>query len=158
MFQLINKNKANVTVPIVGITTESVGNPFTPIDFKPKRYSHLKDLELADKFPNPWERPFQLLLSERYFSMFEKEEKRVADDPALPVAVNTELGWVPRGAIGIQHQVPQASAYGALASDHETFDLDTMYRSVGFDFSKFWSGENVGISQSESMTSTLTAL
>ena len=158
VFQLVKRDKSNVTMPIVGITTESVGNPFTPVDFKPMRHSHLRDLELADKFPAPRERPFHLLLSEPYFSMFEKEEKRVADDPALPMAVNTELGWVLRGATGIQQQIPQASAYGALASDHETFDLDTMYRSVGFDFSKFWSGENVGISQNEPMTSTLTAL
>ena len=43
-------------------------------------------------------------------------------------------------------------------SEYETFDLDSVYRSIGFDFSKFWSGENVGISQNESMTSTLTAL
>ena len=129
-----------------------------PIDFKPKKHFHLKDLDLADKFPAPRERPFQLLLSELYFSMFERNEKKVSEDPALPMAVNTELGWVLRGAMGIQQQVPLASAFGALASNHETFDLDTIYRSIGFDFSKFWSGENVGILLNKPMTSTLTAL
>ena len=158
VFSLVRKDKTHVTQPIVGLTTESVGNPFGPVDFKPKRYEHLKDIEFADKFPAPRERPFQLLLSEPYFSQLEKEERRVPEDPALPVAVNTELGWVLRGALGIEFQVEQASAFGALATDHESFDLETMYKSLGFDFSKLWSGENVGIQANESMTSDWTAL
>ena len=158
VFSLVRKDKTDVTQAIVGLTTESVGNPFGPVDFKPKRYEHLKDIEFADKFPAPRERPFQLLLSEPYFSQLEKEERRVPEDPALPVAVNTELGWVLRGALGIEFQVEQASAFGALATDHESFDLETMYKSLGFDFSKLWSGENVGIQANESMTSNWTAL
>ena len=158
VFSLVRKDKTHVTQPIVGLTTESVGNPFGPVDFKPKRYEHLKDIEFADKFPAPRERPFQLLLSEPYFLQLEKEERRVPEDPALPVAVNTELGWVLRGALGIEFQVEQASAFGALATDHESFDLETMYKSLGFDFSKLWSGENVGIQANESMTSDWTAL
>ena len=158
VFNLVKKDKSHVTLPIVGITTESVGNPFSPVEFKPKKHEHLKGIELADKFPAPRERPFQLLLSEPYYSLLEKSERRVPQDPALPVAVNTELGWVLRGAAGIERQVQQASAFGALAADHESFDLVTMYKSLGFDFAKFWSGENVGIQINESMTSDLTAL
>ena len=158
VFRLVKRDKSHVTKPIVGMTTESVGNPFSPVDFRPRKHEHLKDVELADKFPAPNERPFQLLLSEPYFSLLEKMERRIPQDPALPMAVSTELGWVLRGATGIQEQVKQASSYGVLAQEHETFDLGTMYRSIGFDFAKFWSGENVGIQANESMTSELTAL
>ena len=158
VFKLVKRDRTHVTFPIVGITTESVGNPFSAVDFRPRKHDHLKDVELADKFPAPRERPFQLLLSEPYFSMLEKPERRVSQDPSLPMAVNTELGWVLRGATGIQRQVHQASAYGVLSNDHESFDLDTMYKSIGFDFGKFWSGENVGIQANESMSSDLTAL
>ena len=106
VFQLVKRDRSHVTVPVVGITTESVGNPFSPIDFKPGKHAHLKDLSLADKFPAPRERPFQLLLSEPYFTMFERDERRMADDPALPIAVNTELGWVLRGSTGVDHHIP----------------------------------------------------
>ena len=61
-FQLVKKDKSSVTMPLVGITTESVGNPFRPVDFNPKKHAHLRDLDLADKFPAPRERPFQLLI------------------------------------------------------------------------------------------------
>ena len=158
VFNLVKKDKSHITQPIVGITTESVGNPFSAVDFKPRKHKHLKDIELADKFPTTRERPFQLLLSEPYFSMLEKPERKIPQDPSLPMAVNTELGWVLRGAAGIQEQVRQASAYGVLAKDHESFDLDTMYKSIGFDFAKFWTGENIGIQVNESMSSELTAL
>ena len=158
VFRLVKKDKTYVTPSVVGITTESVGNPFSPVDFRPERYAHLRDLNLADKFPAPCERPFQLLLSEPYFSLLERPGRRLSEDPSLPVAVNTDLGWVLRGAAGIQRQVQHASVNGVLANDHETFDLDTMYKSIGFDFGKFWSGENVGIQANESMTSDLTAL
>jgi len=158
VFNLVKRDKSHVTRPIVGVTTESVGNPFGPVEFKPKRYEHLKDLELADKFPAPRERPFQLLLSEPYFSLLERPERRIPEDPALPSAISTELGWVLRGATGIQSQVNQASAHRVLANEHESFDLETMYKSIGFDFGKFWSGENIGIKADESMVSDLTAL
>ena len=157
-FQLVKKDKSSVTMPLVGITTESVGNPFRPVDFNPKKHAHLRDLDLADKFPAPRERPFQLLISEPYFSLLEKTDQRLSPEPSLPSAKLTELGWVLRGATGIVRQVPMASAFGAIARDYESFDLDTMYKSLGFDFGKFWSGENVGISPHESMTSELTAL
>ena len=158
VFQLVKKDKQGVTMPLVGITTESVGNPFRPVDFNPKKHEHLKDLDLADKFPAQKERPFQLLISEPYFSQLEKDEKRMSPTPSVPSACLTQLGWVLRGATGVLCQVAMASAFGAIAEEHETFDLDTMYKSIGFDFGKFWSGENVGISPGESMTSDLTAL
>ena len=66
VFQLVKRDRSHVTIPVVGITTESVGNPFSPINFKPGKHAHLKDLSLVDKFPAPQERPFQLLLSEPY--------------------------------------------------------------------------------------------
>ena len=128
-FSLVKTDKSYATPPIVGITTESVGNPFSEVRFRPRNYEHLKDLELADKFPSSKERPFQLLLSEPYFTMIERPERRVSQDPSLPCAVNTALGWVLRGAVGIQKQVPRASTFGVLAQEHESFDLETMYKS-----------------------------
>ena len=157
-FQLVRKDKTAMTRPMVGITTECVGNPFSPILFNPKKYDYLRDLVLADKFPSPQERPFQLLISEPYFSLLMRDEQKVPPDNSLPYAKLTELGWVLRGAVGIVRQIPIASAFGALAREHESFDLETMYKSLGFDFGKFWSGENVGISPKESMISELTAL
>ena len=101
VFQLIKKDKSSVTIPLVGITTESVGNPFRPVEFNPKKYAHLKDLDLADKFPASRERPFQLLISEPHFSILEKQDQRMSPDPSLPSAKLTELGWILRGAIGV---------------------------------------------------------
>ena len=153
-----SKDKRFVSKPMVAYTTASVGNPFRPIDIRPSKYAHLRDLQLADKFPHASERPFQLLIAEPYFSMLEKEEQKISDDPSLPMAKLTELGWVLRGATGIKRQVKTASAYRTYAHDHESFEIETIYHSMAFDFGKFWSGENVGISQHESMTSELTAL
>ena len=50
------------------------------------------------------------------------------------------------------------SLFGASSSDHKSFYLEMMRVSIGFDFSKFWSGENVGLDPNEKMFSPLTAL
>ena len=84
-FQLVKKDKSSVTMPLAGITVESVGNPFCPVDFNSKRHAHLKDLVLADKFPATKERPFQLLISEPYFSLLEKTDQRVSPDLQCPL-------------------------------------------------------------------------
>ena len=136
VFQLVKKDRSSVTIPLVGITTESVGNPFRPAEFNPKKHAHLKDLDLADKFPASRERPFQLLISEPYFSMLEKQDQRMSTGPSLPSAKLTELGWILRGAIGVVRLVPLASAFGALAREHESFDLETIHKSYEFDLWK----------------------
>ena len=157
VFQLVN-SKGLATPLLVGMTTEAVGNPFQPVDFNPKKYPHLKDLVLADKFPNPKERSIELLLAEPYYSMFQKDGTRVSDNPALPMAQETSLGWVLRGATGIHRRVQSGSAFSVLSRQEEVFDLETMYKSLAFDFRKFWDGENIGLSAFESMTSEHTAL
>ena len=90
--------------------------------------------------------------------MLEEDEVRHAGDPALPKAVKTKLGWTLRGAIQVLNQLPVASVCSVIAEDNEIFDLETMNKSMGFDFRKFWTGENVGLSPHESMHSDLTAL
>ena len=47
------------------------------------------------------------------------------------------------------------SSFSATSQEHESFDLETMRASVGFDFSKFWPGENVDIDPNEQMFSPL---
>ena len=158
VFQLVSRDLEYTSPLITAVTAQTVGAPFSPVRFNPAKHGYLKNLQLADDFPTHEERPFQILLSEPYFSMFEKEDVRVSPDPALPRARLTELGWVLRGALGITKQVEAASAFGVLAREHETFDLQTIYESTSFDFAKFWTGEQMGISQTESMTSDLTDL
>ena len=55
-----------------------------------------------------------------------------------------------RGAVGVVHS-GHNSAFLFTERDHMTFDLDMIYKNVAehFDFGKFWSGENVGISANE---------
>ena len=90
--------------------------------------------------------------------MMEEDEVRHNGDPALPKAVKTKLGWTLRGATKVLKQIPVASVCSVIADNNEIFDLETMQKSMGFDFRKFWSGENIGISPHESMHSDLTAL
>ena len=70
----------------------------------------------------------------------------------------TALGWILRGAFGVSRQLITASAFGVHANEQETFNLQTIYESLSFDFAKFWSGENVGISKTEAKPTKLTCL
>ena len=99
-----------------------------------------------------------MLLGEPYVSFITKEAVRYPPTAELPIARDTDLGWILKGAIGISHFVEAKSLFGASTSDHESFDLETMRSSIGFDFSKFWSRENVGLDPNEQMFSPLTAL
>jgi hypothetical protein len=157
-FQLVSKDGMQ-TLPLRGITTEAVGNPFSPVSFNPRKHKYLRGLQLADKFPNLEERPFQLLISEPYFSMLQKDGMKKAEDPSLPFAQETSLGWVLRGAVGINRRVCTGSASNFFTYEgEESFELETMYTPLAFDFRKFWDGENIGLSPFETMTSKLTAL
>ena len=51
-----------------------------------------------------------------------------------------------------------ASAFGVHSNEQETFDLQTIYESLPFNFAKFWSRENVGISKTEAKSTKFTAL
>ena len=158
-FQLVSMDKKYCSPHFAGWTSDLVTAPFAPTSFKPKRHLHLKDLVLAEKFPNNEKRTVHMIVGEPYFSLLEENEVRESNDPTVPKAVKTKLGWVLRGATGITKQVPMASAavYSVLAEQNEIFDLETMNTSMGFDFHKFWTGENVGLSPHESMHSDLTA-
>ena len=113
---------------------------------------------LAEDFPTPPTLPFQLLLGEPYATFITHESVRYPPVEELPVACSTELGWILKGAIGTSRYIEAQSSFTASSQEHESFDLETMRASIGFDFSKFWSGENVGIDPNEQMFSPLTAL
>ena len=68
------------------------------------------------------------------------------------------MGWILKGAIGTSRYVEAQSSFSASSQEHESFDLETMRASIGFNFSKFWTGENVAIDPNEQMFSPLTAL
>ena len=157
-FQLVSMDKEYCSPPMVGLSSESIAIPFRSANFNPKHHAYLKDLSLAEKFPNHETRTINLILGEPYYSMLEGDEVRHTGDPALPKAVKTKLGWVLRGATDLLSQLPVSSVCSAIADDNEIFDLETMQKSMGFDFRKFWTGENIGLSPHESMHSDLTAL
>ena len=69
----------------------------------------------------------------------------------------TALVWILRGVFGVSRQLITASAFGVHANEQETFNLQTIYES-SFDFAKFWSRENVGISKTKPKPTKLTAL
>ena len=94
-----------------------------------------------------------MIVSEPYFSEVERAEEVKSPNPSLPMAKLTALGWILRGAFGVSRQLITASA-----NEQETFDLQTIYKSLSFDFAKFWSGENIGISKTEAKPTKLTAL
>ena len=86
-----------------------------------------------------------MIVSEPYFSELERAEEVKSPKPSLPMAKLTALGWILRGAFGVLRQLITASALGVHANEQETFDLQTIYESLSFDFAKFWFGENIGI-------------
>ena len=157
-FQLLSMDRSYCSPPMIGYASPAVGTPFQPVNFNPKQHGYLKGLEIAESFPNCETRPINIILGEPYFTMLEEDEVRMPPDSSLPKAVKTKLGWVLRGATEVLSQVPIASAYSMSAMDNEIFDLETMQKSMGFDFRLFWTGENIGLSPHESMHSDLTAL
>ena len=157
-FQLVSMDKRYCSPLMIGFSAEKVASPLRATNFNPRNHQYLRDLDLVEKFPNPEVRPLNMILGEPYFSMMEEDEVRTSDDPALPKAVKTKLGWILRGATELLSQVPVVTAYSASAIDNEIFDLETMQKSMGFDIRKFWTGENIGLSPYESMHSDLTAL
>ena len=91
-----------------------------------------------------------MIVSEPYFSELERAEEVKSPKP---IAKLMALGWILRGAFGVLRQLITVSAFGVHANEHETFDLQTIY-----EFAKFWSKENVGISKTEAKSTKLTAL
>ena len=157
-FQLISMNKSSVSKPMYAVTMPSVGNPFNRVNFNPERHAYLVGLKFADKYPSTWEREFEMIVSEPYFSELKRAEEVKSPNPSLPMAKLTALGWILRGAFGVSRQLITASAFGVHANENETFDLQTIYESLSFDFAKFWSRENIGISKTEAKPTNLTAL
>ena len=155
---MVSLDKTYFSPPMLGYSSEGVATPFQAVNFNPKHHAYLKDLNLAEQYPNQERRSINLLVGEPYYSMLEEDEVRSPDDLALPKAVKTKLGWTLRGATEILNQTPVATVCSISAMDNEIFDLETMQKSMGFDFRKFWTGENVGLSPHESMHSDLTAL
>ena len=77
-----------------------------------------------------------MIVSEPYFSELERAEEVKSPNPSLPMAKLTALGWILRGAFGVSRQLITASAFGVHANEQETFDLQTIYESLSFDFAQ----------------------
>ena len=86
---------------------------------------------------------FEMIVSKPYFSELERAEEIKSPNPSLPMAKLTALGWILRGAFGVSRQLITALAFGVHTNEQETFNLQTIYELLSFDFAKFWSGENV---------------
>ena len=99
-----------------------------------------------------------MIMSKPYFSELERAEEVKSPDPSLPMAKLTALGWILQGAFGVSRQLITASAFSVYANEQETFDLQTIYELLSFNFAQFWSEENVGISKTEAKPTKLTAL
>ena len=147
-FQLVSMVQSYFSPPMVGFSVENIAFPFGAVDFNPKHNAYLRDILLAQIFPNLKNSPLNLILGEPYYSMMEEDEVRHNGDPPLPKAVKTK----------VLKQIPVASMCSVIADNNKNFDLETMQKSMGFDFRKFWLVENIGISPHESMHSDLTAL
>ena len=141
VFQLATRDKAHVTDPIVTLVSEADGLPFPAIDLVPSEHEYLT---LAEEFPTPPSLPFQLLLGEPYATFITHEAVRHPPTAELPVACSTDLGWILKGAIGTSRYVEAQSSFSASSQEHESFDLETMRASIGFNFSKFWTGGERG--------------
>ena len=99
-----------------------------------------------------------MIVSEPYFSELERAEEVKSPNPSLPMAKLTAFGWILQGAFGVSRQLITTSAFSVHTNEQETFDLQTIYKLLSFDFAKFWSGENVGISKTKAKPTKLTAL
>ena len=158
VFQLVSLDKLYVSPQLVGITIDKIGNDFKPINIDPKRFSHLKNLKFTEHYPSKGYRPIEVLISEPYYSQLMLPDQRVSIDPAIPSAKLTRLGWILRGAAGVEQELSQN--YHFSEADHINFDLAMIYKDQmeNFDFGKFWSGENVGIRSDEPDIKSETAL
>jgi len=156
-FQLAT-DRGYTSPEMVGMVAPTVGRPFAPVEFNPKGHSYLKDLPLADTFPDSKPREISLIISEPYFSQMQLDGTKRPAKPELPTAQSTELGWVLRGAAGIYKMVQSAQVFSSLTYTAEDLGLNEIYGPEEFDFSLFWTGQNVGINPNEVMHSELTAL
>ena len=118
----------------------------------------MEGLKFADKYPSTGEREFEMIASEPYFSELERAEEIKSPNSSLPMAKLTALGWILSGAFSVSRQFITASAFGLHANEQETFDLQTIYKSLFFNFVKFWTEENVNISKTKAKPTKLTAL
>jgi hypothetical protein len=138
-------------------TIEQIGKPFAPILINANSYKHLRDINFTETYPIKVERPFDLLLSEPYYSSIMMPGQRLSSNLAEPVAKETKLGWVLRGATGIKNTKYNVYLYNDKAA--LTYEQSMIYAKnmETFDFSKFWTTENVGISPNESDIKTQSA-
>lgn len=158
-FCLVSLDKRFVSDPIVATTIEKIGEPFPPIKINPKLYDHLRNIKFTEKYPMHESRPFQVLIAEPYYSQLMLQEQCLSPDPAIPSAKLTKLGWMLRGAVGVERSISSVM-YTASGNDYMNYELEMIYKDIteNFDFGKFWSGENVGISPHEPDGKSLTAM
>lgn len=155
---LVSLDKKFMSDPILATTIEKIGDSFPPILTNPKHYLHLKDLTFTEKYPVHGKRPFDILISEPYYSQLMLQDQRVSPDLSVPSAKQTKLGWILRGGDGIIGHTPMVM-YGSIDT-YMNYDLEMIYKEKveNFDFYQFWSGENVGINQNEPDGKSLTDL
>ena len=159
VFYLATRDKSTVTRPIVAMVSDAfLNSSYASINIDPRDHEYLEGIELAEDFPSPQTRPYHLILGEPYVSFITHDRVRRPPRPDLPFACSTDLGWILKGAVGTEGPIEAKSLFSASSLEHESFDLETMRESIGFDFSKFWTGENIGLDPKEQMFSSLTAL
>jgi hypothetical protein len=155
--QLSNLNNSVVLDTISVTTIDQIGEPFAPIPVNPNHFKHLKNITFTESYPNFNARPFDMLLAEPHYSSIMLPGQRVSDNLAEPVAKETKLGWVLRGAIGIKNANYNVFLYNDEAALSYEQSMIYAKNMEAFDFSKFWTTENVGISPQETDQKTLTA-
>ena len=91
-FQLVSMDKSYCSPPMLGYSSAGVATPFQPVNFNPKHHAYLRDLNLAEKFPNNETRPINMLLGEPYYSMLEEDVVRAPENLALPKSSENKVG------------------------------------------------------------------
>jgi len=138
-------------------TIKEIGTPFSPVLLKPKDYKHLNGIQFTEEYPVTSTRPFDMLLAEPYYSQLMCPDQRVGE-LGEPVAKLSKLGWILRGAMGVQNSVLNVAYIDTSGSAVADEDLDKFYRASmeTFDFHAFWKLEHIGISEMETDLKSMT--
>ena len=77
--------------PLVASTIQKIGDPFRPIPVIPRNHKHLRGIRFTENYPILKRRPFDVLVSEPYYSQLMLAEQSVSPDPAVASAKCTKL-------------------------------------------------------------------
>jgi len=143
-------------VPFIAKTMQKIGAPFGPLHVQPADFHHLANIRFTERYPAK-ERDFDVLIAEPYYSFIQLPDQRKGHFHE-PSAKKTKFGWVLRGAVSTVEKVDeiveerkndgdQGHAMSAQIEEAITFEVNQIYgkNTVNFDFSLFWSTENIGM-------------